>query len=65
VGVAVVEVLAVLVLVGDGLVGVPVAVGAGGHRIVAVQVVAVVVGVQVLVTDRLMAVAMAVMLGGV
>ena len=54
-----VEVFAVLVLVRDGLVLVHVGVRAGGHGIVRVRVVAVVVRVKVLVARRLVVVAVA------
>jgi hypothetical protein len=50
--VPVVQVLAVLMLVRDRLVLVRMAVRTGGHRIVGVSVVAVVVGVNVLVAER-------------
>ena len=56
----VVDVLAVLMLVRDGVVLVNVTVRARGHRIVNVAVVAVVVGVDVLVLEGLVPVAMAV-----
>ena len=61
--VAVVQVLAVFVLVRHRLVVMRVAVRARGHRIVDVRVVAIVVRVQVLVAHRLVAVVMAVPLG--
>jgi hypothetical protein len=63
--VPVVDVLAVLVLVRERFVLVHVAVRARRHRIVDVRVMAVVVGVQVLVAHRLVAVVMAVVFGRV
>jgi hypothetical protein len=63
--VAVVNVVAVLVIVRDRVVLVRVAVGAGGHRMVHVRVVPIVVGVHVLVHQALVGVAVAVALGSV
>jgi hypothetical protein len=58
--VPVVKVLAVLVVVGDGIMTVRMAVRADRHPVVAVVVMAVVVAVHVLVLQRLVGVAVAV-----
>jgi hypothetical protein len=63
--VPVVDVFAVLVLVREGVVLVQVAVRPDGHRSVNMGVVAVVVGVDVLVPERLVPVAVAVAFEGV
>ena len=56
------EILAVIVLMGDGVVAVLVAVGAGGHRVVPMPRVTVVVAVEVLVVERFVPVAVLVLL---